>query len=309
MKGQGVFFAVIGTVLAVVCRATTGDAEDPSLNTTNRMVSCGAQCKFRLCNVDGDLTPIGNRIVLRDAMVAFPPLLCRKDLKLVGIQRVGEAKVAPNGKGPKKFPRISKYRPAGLKNPFPRKYFGLFNILFLDSGKGVGRKRNFGNQDVFSDDLCVLLPIRKFQVRERSRTKTVRGQFDDCVSFRTWSPRVLIDLIWASADDYDLVVIEPNGNIISSSKKTSGTGGRLITENARSCDASDLNRREEVRWLRRSKPLPGMYTVKIRHFTNCKNVLSRWELTVMTNGKYKTGKIGFSEGGNNSFVYSLTFKL
>lgn len=314
MKGLYVILTVISAFFAVAISDAKEDVEDLSLDTTTRMVVCGAQCNFRLCkaNVDQELAPIGRRILLRDPRVALPPFLCRKDLTLVKVRRVGQAKVAPNGKGPKKFTPISKYRPFGLTNPFPRKYFGLFDINFppLPGKVGVGRLGNVGNQDDFADDLCVLLPIKRFDVMERFNVRTVKGKRDDCVAFRTWSPKLLIELTWASSDDFDLFVTEPNNNIISRLKTNSGTGGRLINDNVGACDVNDLTGKEQVRWLKRDNPLMGKYTVTIRHFTKCSsNIETKWNIAVIAKGKFLTGKSGTSNMGGNSVVTTLTFNL
>lgn len=286
---------------------------DLDLQTVRMNKVCGAKCNFRLCMVDAQnsLAPVGRRILLRDPGIAIPPYICREDVQIGSLIETGEAIVQPI-KGRSRPVRISKYNPTGLSNKFPRTYFFSSNIGFpiLPNRKGIARQGNRGNQDDFSDDLCVQLPITKYQtVNKKGKTTTIsKTGKNDCVSFRTIAPFLVIEMTWGSADDYDIFVTEPDGNVISFKKpKSSKTGGRLINDNVGACGVAEVGK-EQVRYLKSDNALKGKYEVLVRHKKNC-GTPSRWTLYAINEGRVVFGRQGVSNKDKNQIVTRGEFTL
>lgn len=290
--------------------ASVVDLDQPTVRMNK---ACGAQCNFRLCKVDAEnsLASVGRRILLRDSGIAIPPYICREDVEIGSLIQTGEARVQPI-KGRSKLVRISKYNPTGLSDKFPRNYFFAANINFpvLPNRKGIARRGNSGNQDDFSDDLCVLLPITKYQtVNKKGKTTTIsKTGKNDCVSFRTIAPFLVIEMTWGSADDYDIFVTEPDGNVISFKKpRSSKTGGRLINDNVGACGVAEVGK-EQVRYLKSDNALKGKYSVVVRHKKNC-GTPSRWTLFAISEGRVVFGREGVSNKDKNQIVVRGEFTI
>lgn len=275
---------------------------------------CGKKCNFRLCKVDADnsLAPIGRRILLRDPSIAIPPYICRTDVELGAQISTGEARVQPI-KGKSKLVPISKYNPDGLSNKFRKDYFFADGIFFPDlpGRRGIARRGNVGNQDDFADDLCVVLPIKSYQtVNSKGKTKTVsKTGKNDCVSFRTVAPFLVIEMTWVSSDDFDVFVTEPDGNVISFKKPVSKkTGGRLNNDHAGGCGTFEVGK-EQVRYLKTDNAMSGDYKVTVRHKKNCGEGPSKWNLYVISEGKLLAGRTGTSDKDKNKVVSVVNFTV
>lgn len=283
---------------------------------------CGEVCTFYFCKADGKRTvfdQVGPRLLLRDPNVATNPFVCRKIgggiNQGVKVVKTGEAMVhaaVDRTKSPPPFVKISQYSPPGLSPKYPKKYFTLKSIGFppIPGEKGISRSSSSGNQNKFADDLCVKIPIKKYNLlkNDGSIDRQVKSKApEDCVSFRSVVPRILVELTWDSSDDFDVSVTEPNGNKISFLKTTSPTGGKLnLDQNVDRC-GQDPDGREQIRWLLDSNPLSGMYEVEVKHNRKCNNAATRWTLAVIIDGKLNLIKRGRSRKGKNMSVLKTKF--
>lgn len=289
---------------------------------------CGDFCTFHFCKADGRRTVfenVGPRLNLRDPNVATHPFVCRKIVtepgnflnQTIKVRKTAEAEVHPaedRDQSPRPFVKISQYSPAGLSPRFSKKYFGLQEISAfppIPGEKGISRKGSRGNQEDFVDDLCVILPVKSYDLFKengsldrRVRTK----QRNDCVSFRSSAPTILIELTWDNSDDLDVSVKEPNGNVLSFRKPNSASGGRLILDQNVGRCGEDPDGREQVRWGREGSPDRGTYEVTVRHFSNCNSTPpTNWFLAVIIDGKLQTTASGRSNRDNNKKIKKITF--
>lgn len=289
---------------------------------------CGDICTFYFCKADGRRTvfeDVGPRLIVRDPNVATHPFVCRKIVtdpsnflnQTVKVRKTGEAEVHPaedRGQSPRPFVPISKYSPAGLSKKFSKKYFSLREINRfppIPGESGISRLPSRGNQEDFVDDLCVLLPVKAYDLFKESGSLDRRvkrtNQREDCLSFRTTAPRILIELTWDSSDDLDVSVEEPDGNVVSFRKPNSPNGGRLILDQNVARCGEDPDGREQVRWGRDGNPKKGSYEVTIKHFNNCGGKATKWSLAVVIDGKLKLFKNGKSNRDNNKRITRTSF--
>lgn len=177
---------------------------------------------------------------------------------------------------------------------------------------GIARQSNRGNQEKFVNDLCVIFPIRRYErlMRDGSLDRIVQSRNrSDCVSFRSVAPQLLIEFTWNTPDDFDLEVEEPDTNVIDRSTPNSQTGGRLNNDNnVGVCDTNKTGR-EQVRWLRTGSPLPGEYSIMIRHFGSCGNGPTTWSVAVINVQTVLKFETGTSNLDNNELVTTITFTL
>lgn len=199
--------------------------------------------------------------------------------------------------------------------PFGKGHFGVRELaLPIIPGKsGVVRKASRGNQTAALDDVCVVIPIQKYQltndVRGRSRTEVIRtNQPNDCIAYRAVVGVIIVQLTWDMPDDFDLFVFEPNGTPITRFSPNSPSGGRLLNDNLiRSCKDATTAGREQVTYRTRATPLNGVYRVQVRHFRACGNSVG-WNLQVVIDGVVVLDRAGTSNENIDSVVLDDTFR-
>lgn len=302
------FFAFFLTISVAIAAGVS--ASEVQVNHVEHQVrpDCGRKCKFILCKANGrdEPTPFPPRILLRDP-IAFPPFVCRKDIKLNAVLSTGEALVRPvRSKG--KFTRISKFRPKGLRPPFSKNHLEVADISFppLPGKQGIIRNEPSGTQDKFINDLCVQLPITRYQIKKGNKLREVAGKKNDCVTFVTIAPKLVIEFTWNSGDDFDMEVKEPSGFVISLSKPRSPSGRLLGDNNIGLCGSTD-NGKEQVRYLRGDGFKGGKYTVKVTHANNCGKGPTDYNLYVIKEGFVIANTGGTSNKNNGKTVVNFSF--
>lgn len=288
---------------------------------------CASFCAFRWCDANGLKTfSESNKrtLILRDENTGSIPFVCRRFIKEPGqdisesvrISKVGQAEVHPFAdvrQDPAPFVKIAKYRPEGLSPRFRSDYFTLRSIQFppVPGEKGLARKGSVGNQEEFMDDLCMLLPIKKYNVLADDGTvlrEVTTNERNDCIAARVRAPVILIELTWNSDDDFDLEVTEPNGEKLSFRNRRSATKGKYISEvGTGSCSSQNTDGREQVRWLPNGNAEDGRYRFKVTHFRSCGFGSTTWNLAVIVNGKVVQNKRGQSDKGNGEKVTQGSF--
>lgn len=282
------------------------------------------QCRYRWCMPEGRQSRITPRILLRDPEVATIPFVCiPEDLpdgttlnRTVRVFRSGTAIVQPILPRMKVRPDpvpITRFRPRKMFPSFKKDQFFFREVGFppLRNRFGLARRVSRGNQEDFLNNLCVTLPLLQVGIEESDGSLTrVRGKRDStsCVAFQSEVASILVELTWNTGDNFDLSVIDPNGDIVDKDNSPSVTGGKLIKDN--NLDMCELpTGREQVNWNqdRDLKPIRGQYTVKVRHTARCnKKKPTRWELAVIVKGQIVLFKGGVSRRPGR-FVITATF--
>lgn len=117
-------------------------------------------------------------------------------------------------------------------------------------------------------------------------------------------------LIWDSADDLDLHVIEPGGERLWYADRSSATGGLLDRDdNVGVCGGdAEPGGVENVYWPVGSAP-SGTYTIEIDNYSDCDDGnTGTWTLQVHQDGVLVNSFTG-SEGDNVGLAYSGEFKV
>lgn len=228
---------------------------------------------------------------------------------------LGEALIARNGRDGRV--RISTYGLPGLSKPFKPNFFFALNTL--ENSSSISRSRTTKEQADLLNNACVAIPIESYRLRKRDGSagtlKRTRGRDSDCVEIRTVVPRLHFSLEWTVPGDLDLIVEEPNGELVNRFNPISSTGGRLLLDlgiNDLVCGGGQRRKvREDVRWLKPSAAETGTYTVSIQQTRKCIGTPIKWTLTVLVDGVVEKKFVRTTSIGNgqiaNTFTLDLTF--
>lgn len=197
--------------------------------------SCGEKCLFRFCRPGEDHyhhkpLPKALQIIMPARGQADFPHVCRPGRNLLRVRKTGEALISEGSQG---LVKISQWRPSGIVLGLARKYFKLFQAENTSPAQGVGRSSNSGYS--FLNGRCVILPIRKYEVRNWkgiSVIKVRKGERErECISFRTRAPKLVISLQWNNSANLQLRVVDPlgrNGTLVTAQSFTGRAGGQRI---------------------------------------------------------------------------------
>ncbi|MEB3828128.1 hypothetical protein [Phormidium sp. CCY1219] len=112
---------------------------------------------------------------------------------------------------------------------------------------------------------------------------------------------VQVTLRWSTADDLDLAVKDPSGEIVSYQQSEIASGGELDVDSNAGCGQTTTNPVENVFWPTGGAPT-GEYEVQVNLFQRCNNSSGPIEYTVTLlvkgNSETKTGTVD----DNNSTV-------
>lgn len=293
---------------------------------------CGdlTKCEFRWCKPNGPQTRITPRLYLRDPNIASNPSVCLPMVmsdgsilnKTVKVFKTGASIVQPlvgRGLTPPPPVRIDQYRPKKMfPSSLPKDYIYLREITFppLRGQFGVARRAPKGNQEEFLNNLCVTLPLERYGIVNADGTVTAKSGKRDpgaCVAFQSRIGTILIELTWNSADNFDLSVEEPNGNIVNNvNPKSTLTGANLVNDNnIDGCDTLVVGR-EQMVWNKANdvNPLRGEYVVRVKHTKSCnRKKATKWSVAVIINGKNVLFRSGLSKRDgrqvlSDTFVFS-----
>jgi uncharacterized protein YfaP (DUF2135 family) len=117
---------------------------------------------------------------------------------------------------------------------------------------------------------------------------------------------VQVTLRWASGDDLDLHVIDPNGEEIYFNVAASSSGGRLDTDANSDCEGVAPAPVENVFWPPGRAP-SGTYQVSVENFTACDRTRGTdYTLTVMVDGQVALDDSGtVAEGESDPFSFPV----
>lgn len=309
---RSTLFSLSFSVIHVTLVLGAFQSADPlHLNITDRQSVCAGSCNFNFCNLNPNFDPIPNgpRTLLRGPNFALGGIVCNAANNMANI-RTREALVSKARSGDPFVP-ISQYSPQGLGRPFQKNYLKLVKVPFLNK-QAVARGKILGNQNRFSNDLCVIMPLRQYQLLRNDGTvrRTVRTNNPaDCVTFRTLAPRLLIELVWENSDDLDVSLLEPTGFLLSRFNPDSPSGGRLFRDNGFNACGLFRVSKETIRYLADSVPPRGEYTVRVAHFENCLAGPTSWVLRVTVNGVVRLRRSGSSNRDVRQRITSATFTI
>lgn len=85
---------------------------------------------------------------------------------------------------------ISKYSPLGLRRAFTPSFYKSFaaNPVYRFEASGIGHEAPQENQRIFLDDMCVIVPLRSYQILDDAGNVVDNihpKDFDACVAFHT----------------------------------------------------------------------------------------------------------------------------
>lgn len=257
---------------------------------------CGAQCRFRLCNVSVGmpLAPIGRRINLRPGSFKSPPIICSADNTVGKIMRTGNPEILDKSTG--MFIPMNKFRPDGMSPNLPKRFILARTIISIGRSVVV-RKATKGNQHDFLHKQCIRLPITSYKEIDSDGndvgTVTTAGNKEtDCVSLSSGAPTLMFELFWQGSSDLDLEVTEPDGNTLSfSNTSNDATGGVHVTDsNVNECGNVKVGR-EVVSYGPNATPLLGTYRFRFRVYRKCER-RNKWRFTFMLRGQEITMREG-----------------
>ncbi|MBI4885096.1 MAG: S8 family serine peptidase [Actinobacteria bacterium] len=112
-------------------------------------------------------------------------------------------------------------------------------------------------------------------------------------------------LIWSGDSDMDLHVVEPNGEEIFYSSKSSSTGGSLDHDDIPACGVATGDHVENIFWPTGQAPL-GDYTASVRFYRACaEGVAQSVQLTVRVNGQVVVSEAITLTDGATSNLYTF----
>lgn len=260
--------------------------------------SCGSFCTFNLCSRDNTL-PVASPTLLTAPRRAVFPYICRNNTEIGQVLSNAETLVFHRNR----YIPISEWRPKGLDSIFPRNFFRVSQIPFTP-WSGAARSVVKGNQWKYLHGRCFVMPITKFETldeQERAKPVTIERKRENCVAFRATAATISMELIWNSGDDFDLHVVQPNGERIyySNTQTESGTFTGDITS---SCSTNLKFGRENILYLPGRNIEKGTYTIRVHHFSNCNRIPTAWRLTVMVDGVLRLRRSGVSTVGDDTVI-------
>lgn len=222
------------------------------------------------------------------------------------VLRSGEAAVRVFGK----FVPISRWNPLGLNSTFKSNFIKTFKVPFLPHS-GIGRLATSVKQWSLLHDQCMILPIKRYQVIDldtglAKQIVNTNGT-TECVSFRTTAPAIQVQLTWDTQDDFDVEVMEPDGDILNHNNTKTEYGKLNKDNNFGFCGTALLYGKENVVYFPNPNIEVGRYKIRIIHFKKCSTRPTNWRLTVMINGVVKINKSQFSAAGDKNRVGTAAF--
>lgn len=207
--------------------------------------------------------------------------------------------------------KISTYMPTGLGRKFARKFFRVTPITLPPfPGKfSVTRMPFRANQQMFFDDMCVVIPIKKYEVlnADGSVKKVVTSSRSlECLSFKTVDPNLHFELTWNTDDNLDLSVTEPSGATLSPTNLESATGRHNAKTNDDLCGLITVGR-EQVRYLRDPGADSGTYGISVSVKNKCSNKPIELVMSIYSEGKVLSSKSSMLGGSASGVAYTDSY--
>lgn len=281
-------------ILALPLTATSATSLSPlSLSPSAHVFRrpCHYRCRFTFCTGT-------TRLLLTTPNMGMLPRICLPGSYLGRVLRTGEARVSRSGMA--KPYRISKWRPHGLHPPFHRDAVFAKEIHGMNAS-GVARAKARGNQHMFLEGVCVVLPIREWEQMDENKNVVAqrRGGKGDCIAFRSMAARVVVELRWYSGDDLDLSVLEPDGDRLSTWRRSSESGMLWGDGGVDMCGVANVSGEKAV-WQVADLVQGGTYRAKVKIAGLCAEGGAKWTIGISVAGrmlKKVSGTISGEVGG------------
>lgn len=269
-------------------------------------VSCPHRCSYSLCTYAYDHSIIHGvqSTILRAPSTVALPFICNSEGDPIRRPISGEALIYAAST----FTPISQFRPSGLHPRFTRRHFTSAPVNFpkYPIMRGLKRKNSRGNQESYLNGLCVYMPIGASTRPTEGMASIDSGK---CVQFVTKVPKLLVQFSWNSADDFDIFLREPNGNVINLFRRSSASGAEMSEDlNGGSCSPVGGGW-EEIVWSQDAAPLSGLYRMRMEQNVVCDTNPTEWKLKVTLNGKEIVSEKGVSRSKYPTVVRKLGFTI
>lgn len=276
----------------------------PSGRKLFRVRPCGEFCKFHMCrNNSTRQSHIPNQapFTILTPGLGQDPYICRPfEAPFDLVTEIGTPKIFSSGR----YIDLWKWNPRGLSRQFRRDFLGV-GVLKTNYNSGIIPKQYpIGNQWEYLHNRCMIMPIFKYKIRTENgvEERYTDKKKEDCVAFRTTAPEVLINLQWDSGDDFDLVVVEPDGDVLDSFE-TDSESGYLVKDNGRRLCLRDLKGVQENILYFPGKAKKGNYIIQVRHVTSCTSKPTFWCVRAFQGGRVKLPTVcGLSVVSKNEYA-------
>ena len=251
---------------------------------------CPAFCRFRFCfRLGNSVFPLRENPVQVLRPAGRPqgtfPCRVRSNGRITELRNVigGDSTVSVANSG-SSFVPISEFE--GASPPFQPTYFS-FAFFDITERESLVRRQARGNQRELLENLCVRIPIRSHDLLRRNgsvrRTITL-SRARDCIGFRTRVAELDIELIWNTANDLNLRVIEPDGFQINRDNPTSPSGGTLFGTDQGASGCIRSFSQDRARYRLGAPVQSGGYIVLIDNINQC-SPLTVYTLRVSYRGR------------------------
>lgn len=143
----------------------------------------------------------------------------------------------------------------------------------------------------------MILPIREYatQPKNNARSVKVRPERTACVAFRITAPALHVELHWNSSDDFDLNLVEPDGDMIGLLNQRKTEAGKLNGDNSKGfCNINLPKGKENIVYFPGGPIERGRYEFFVEHATKCSPRPTKWVVKVLKRGKVVLVKSGMS---------------
>lgn len=256
---------------------------------------CFAACRFTLCRRD-------QTVLFGSPGAAIGAAICLHGKDLRFILKTSEASIFQRDN----LTPISQYSPPGLSFKYPSDYFYAAKFEVNREASAPVRRPSRGNQNAFTDLKCVVLPIRKYEIVERDRIRTISTNHAfDCVSFTAIAPLLVVEVRWFSGDDLDLKVVHSDGAEVSTANQRAGCGFHVADAGVDGCGVFGSNRERVVY---DSCFAGGKYVAEVRHASNCGKGAS-YRLSIIRGGRVIRRIEGRSNAKDGQLILKFPFAM
>lgn len=168
-----------------------------------------------------------------------------------------------------------------------------------------------GNQNGYLKDLCIVVPILKYEIRTRKGKKRIVNTVGDkeCVSFTARTRDIMVEAQWLSGDDMDLSVREPDGDVVSYNRVETECGLLYSDASVDSCGV-DPTGNERIGYDRGcGKFEKGEYVAFLKHTENCDKGATFWSMRVVIDGRVVKRLSGTSNRNGGAVVGMIKFTV
>lgn len=217
--------------------------------------------------------------------------ICIHKFSSLASSRAGEARYRlPTGRKVRISYLYRKGPPQTQGIPMASTLFKSFTVLGRENANytAIGHDKLTHMQRSALNGLCIHVPLVDYTFRtfpggpiKSKPDKYFRNPRRDCVSLKTVRPKLDIRLRWATNDDMDLEVVEPDGSTLHYQTGRTEAGVFIKDDNAGDCESNRNRGIEAIAY--HSAPLfkDGDYLIRIHRFEKCSDPAVAVSFTVI----------------------------